>query len=73
MAKRECLIGIDLANALNQFLYKAHIHKAAYQKLKFRCPECKEPVSPNLKSKKGARKKAYFSHVKKNPNCRGAE
>lgn len=35
MPKPQCLIDIKLANALNQFLYRAGIHKDAYMELDF--------------------------------------
>ena len=59
----QCLIDVKLANALNQFLYKAGMHKDAYKKLGFLCPKCEEPVEPH----KGP--SAHFKHVKSNPHC----
>lgn len=58
----ECLIGVDFANALNQFLYKAGMHKDAYLKMGFDCPYCHKPVKPRLKSKSGT--PAHFAHRK---------
>jgi len=50
MAKRKCLIDIELANAVNHFLYgvRAHgksLHASLHGSLFF-CPYCRKPVSP---------------------------
>jgi hypothetical protein len=68
MRKPKCLIDIDLASALNQFLYAAGMHKNAYKKLGFICPECKKRVSPH-KAQKGS-PRAHFEHVAKS-ECKG--
>jgi hypothetical protein len=62
----ECLIGVDLANALNQFVYtmKLQIKK---RNIGFLCPECHRPVNPHLEGEDG--QAAHFEHVKRNPNC----
>ena len=46
----ECLIGVAFANAMNQFLYKAGIHKGPYLKMGFTYSYCLKPVKPRLKS-----------------------
>lgn len=60
----ECLIGIKLANALNQFVYAMKL-QISKRNIGFRCPECKKPVNPHL----GKRIAAHFEHFKKNPKC----
>ena len=69
MPKPQCLIDIDLANALNKFLYKAGMHKEAYKELGFLCPECSKPVHP-FEPKNGKTPRAHFEHVEKS-SCAG--
>jgi len=69
MPKPQCLIDIDLANALNHFLYKAGMHKEAYKELGFLCPECGKPVRPHQpKDRKTPR--PHFEHIEKR-SCAG--
>ena len=66
MAKsRECLIGIDLANALNQFVHEMKL-KIVKRDIGFRCPECFRPVDPH---RAGKGEPAHFEHRIKNPSC----
>lgn len=62
---KECLISIDLANALNQFVYAMKL-KISRRDIGFRCPECHELVNPHLKSE---RQPARFENLKRNPDC----
>jgi hypothetical protein len=64
MTRPECLIDIELANALNHLLYGV---VGAHQNPGFRCPECHELVSP-VKTRSRAR--PYFKHVK-DEGCAG--
>jgi hypothetical protein len=68
--KPNCLIDIDLANAINQLLYKAAAggHNAKHGNPGFRCPLCKQLVTVNKKGKKSPRV-AYFKHFPANPSC----
>lgn len=43
--RRTCLIDVDLANGLNQLVYRMD-SKIKNRDLGFRCPECKQKVSP---------------------------
>jgi competence CoiA-like predicted nuclease len=58
----QCLISIDLANALKVL--------AGAMKLKvlkgLRCPKCGKPVRPH---KAGRKQAAHFEHVKQNRDC----
>jgi hypothetical protein len=68
MAKPNCLIDIDLANAINQLLYKAAGRTANHGHPRFRCPLCKQTVTANKKGKKSPRV-PYFKHFPANPSC----
>ena len=61
----ECLISINLANAINQLVYamKLNISK---RDIGFHCPECHKPVNPHLRGKGIS---AHFEHLKANPKC----
>jgi hypothetical protein len=64
MPKRDCLIDIDLVNAVNQFLYGM----VGLHDLKLRCPGCKrkvEPVMPNQGYKEPKTRRRHFRHVTK--------
>ena len=71
MRKPECLINVDLANALNSFLWKAGMHKEAYKELGFLCPECRQPVRPHH-PRNGKTPRPHFEHLQKS-ECRGPE
>ena len=62
MPKPECLIDINLANALNQFLYKAGLHEGVYKELGFLCPECRKPVKPHH-PRNGKTPRPHFEHI----------
>jgi hypothetical protein len=72
MPMKECIINVKLANALNQFLYKAAMHKEAYKELGFTCRYCGKPVKPRMKSK-NSKKQAHFAHrdQRDSDNCTG--
>jgi hypothetical protein len=76
MPKPECLISIDLAIALNHFLYDAGFHKPVYKELGFLCPECHKPVMPikalrpRNRETRRAIARAHFAHVTKSI-CQG--
>jgi len=61
----ECLISIDLANALRALLNAMKL-KVPEGNIKFRCPKCRKPVRAH-RSRGG--KAAHFEHLKKNSKC----
>jgi hypothetical protein len=61
----ECLISIELANALNQFVYAMNL-KVSRRDIGFRCPECRKLLNPHLE---GKGQPAHFEHLKRNPKC----
>jgi competence CoiA-like predicted nuclease len=66
MAKNtECLISIELANAINQLVYATGL-SISRRDIGFRCPECGKPVNPHLKGKGIG---AHFEHTKANKKC----
>ncbi len=66
MPKPQCLIDIDLANALNRLLYKAMDKKKGHGNPRFKCRWCGKPVTAVLAAKPGLTpKKAAFRHVGK--------
>jgi hypothetical protein len=73
MDKPECLIDIDLANAVNHFLMGVRtadgrsLHASLHGSL-FRCPKCRKPAEA-VKSKRPRR--PYFRHVVEDKNCAG--
>jgi hypothetical protein len=59
--KPQCLIDVDLANTINQFLYKV---VGTHKNPGFRCPACGRAVKPHHPhSETGPR--IHFEHVKK--------
>jgi len=62
----ECIIDVQLANALNQLVYATKL-KVDKRRIGFWCPECGRPVRPHLKSKTHP---AHFEHVDRNVACR---
>jgi hypothetical protein len=65
MAKaKECLIDVNLALQLREFLEK---HGRKFKKGELVCKECRRPVKPMVKSPAGA---AHFEHFNRNLDCR---
>ena len=63
----ECVIDIDLANALNQLVYNMKITISPRGRdLGFRCTECGRPVQPH---QEGGKQPRRFEHRKRNPKC----
>jgi hypothetical protein len=63
---QECLITIDLANALRDLASAMRLDVPGGE-LGFRCKQCGEPVKPHKASAKQA---AHFEHLQRNPACR---
>ncbi len=59
--KPTCLVEINVANAVNHFLYGLRVHKHPLPI--FWCPVCEQPVEP-VKPRRGT-KRPHFRHVKK--------
>lgn len=62
---QECLISIDVANALRA-LAAAMGLDVPNGELRFRCKHCGEPVKPH---KASATQGAHFEHLRRNPAC----
>jgi len=61
---KECLISIDLANALRSVVDAMGL-KAPEGDLGFFCSECHKRVKPHKAGIQGP----HFEHLAKNPNC----
>lgn len=59
----ECLIGVDLANALGRVMNQLRLKKGT---VKFLCPDCRKSVKPHEASEGQA---AHFEHLRRNPDC----
>ena len=59
-----CVIGIDVANALRDFVDQLHL-KVPNGDLGLRCIKCGKPVKPH--ASKG--KSAHFEHLRRNKKC----
>ncbi len=62
----ECLIHVDLANALREVVDKMSL-KPAEGFIGLSCPECRKPVKPMKAGTTGAA--AHFEHLARNPQC----
>jgi len=62
----ECLIHVDLANALREVVDKMSL-KPAEGFIGLSCPECHKPVKPMREGVNGAA--AHFEHLVRNPQC----
>ena len=62
----ECLIHVDLANALREVVDKMSL-RAAEGFIGLSCPECHKPVKPMKAGTTGAA--AHFEHLARNPQC----
>jgi len=60
----ECVIGIDLANALKKLVEQLPV-KVTEGDLGMRCTECGEPVTPHTSKTESA----HFEHLNRNPKC----
>lgn len=63
----ECLIDIDLANAIREVADALKL-KVPAGKLGFRCPnpKCRQAVKPMIA---GGKQGPHFEHLKQNPKC----
>jgi hypothetical protein len=61
----ECLIHVDLANALRELVDK--INEPAEGFIGPSCPECHKPVKPMKARTTGVA--AHFEHLLRNPQC----
>lgn len=62
---QECLISIDLANALRAVVDAMHLH-VPNGDAGFKCPECHQPVKA---FDAGSTTSAHFEHLERNPAC----
>ncbi len=61
----ECLINVDLANALRAVVEAMRLRVPGGD-ISFRCPECRCPVKPH---DAGATTAAHFEHLERNKAC----
>lgn len=62
----ECLIHIDLANALKEIVDK-ETQKRGEDMMGLSCPECHKPVTAMRAGANG--EAAHFEHLARNPKC----
>jgi hypothetical protein len=62
----ECLIHVDLANALRELVDKMDL-KPAHGFIGLTCPECRKPVKPMQGGLNG--RATHFEHLARNPQC----